>query len=289
VRWADVVHLSAVYSFPTWPSLLACRLEEKPMVWSPRGALQDWRRHSKPLAKAFWRRVCKAVAPGRLALHVTSQRELEGSSVTRLGVPAFVIPNAVHPYPSGPMPPQEDSLRLLYLGRLHPTKGLEALFQACALVGKEHANRWCLSVAGEGQQGYVESLHALVARLEIGRNVVFVGDVRGPAKTELLLSNHVVVVPSHIESFGMVVAEALAHGRPVIASRGTPWSDVERMGCGLFVENTPEALANAILRFRGMPMAEMGERGRLWMRESFDWSKVAASMEALYRTVRGAP
>ncbi|MGC1399118.1 glycosyltransferase, partial [Candidatus Binatus sp.] len=93
------------------------------------------------------------------------------------------------------------------------------------------------------------------------------------------------VAPSFTENFAIVVAEALAHGAAVIASTGTPWKDVERVGCGLCVANDPASLADAISKINSMPLAEMGERGRRWMAADFSWEKCAAEMIALYKTL----
>jgi glycosyltransferase involved in cell wall biosynthesis len=106
--------------------------------------------------------------------------------------------------------------------------------------------------------------------------------VRGQAKADLFAASDLAVFPSHTENFAMVVAEALAHGIPVIASKGTPWSGVEAHGCGLWVENDPATLAAAIARIRCMPLGEMGERGRRWMEEEFAWETVAREMLRLY-------
>jgi hypothetical protein len=56
-RWADVVHLTATYSFPTIPTLLVCRILRKPLVWSPRGALQRWPGTSRARAKSVWEKI----------------------------------------------------------------------------------------------------------------------------------------------------------------------------------------------------------------------------------------
>jgi glycosyltransferase involved in cell wall biosynthesis len=80
----------------------------------------------------------------------------------------------------------------------------------------------------------------------------------------------------------MVVAEALAHQVPVIASRGTPWQRLTDMQCGLWVDNTPEALAEAVKRIAAMPLHSMGDRGRLWMQREFSWDQVAVEMRELY-------
>ena len=96
------------------------------------------------------------------------------------------------------------------------------------------------------------------------------------------------IAPSYTENFGLVVAEALGHAVPVIVSRGTPWRRVEEIGCGLWVENDPESLAAAIQRISGMPLREMGLKGREWMQREFDWDSVASRMINVYRSLAPA-
>jgi glycosyltransferase involved in cell wall biosynthesis len=98
------------------------------------------------------------------------------------------------------------------------------------------------------------------------------------------------VVPSHGESFATPVTEALARAVPVIASRGTPWSRLTEKGCGLWVDNSPESLADAIDQMRAMPLEEMGLRGREWMTSEFSWDKVARDVCNAYSEIlRGTP
>ena len=91
-----------------------------------------------------------------------------------------------------------------------------------------------------------------------------------------------VAFPTLGEGFGIPLLEALAHGVPVIASKGTPWSGVETHGCGLWIENDPATLAAAIERMSRMALREMGERGRRWMEQEFAWETVAREMLQLY-------
>lgn len=83
IRWTDVIHLTAVYSFPTIPVLLSCKVLDKPVVWSPRGSLQRWEGSRRPTLKAVWERVCRVAAPRRLVLHVTSEEEREHGAISR--------------------------------------------------------------------------------------------------------------------------------------------------------------------------------------------------------------
>ena len=110
----------------------------------------------------------------------------------------------------------------------------------------------------------------------------FIGEVHNRAKREFFAGINILAVPSHTESFAMVVAEALAAGIPVIASRGTPWPTLEDHGCGLWVDNTPAALAEALERVREAPLAAMGLRGREWMAADFSWGSVARAMGNVY-------
>jgi glycosyltransferase involved in cell wall biosynthesis len=85
----------------------------------------------------------------------------------------------------------------------------------------------------------------------------------------------------------MVVAEALAHGVPVIVSRGAPWKRVEEVGCGLWVENDRESLAEAVTRMSVMPLSTMGHRGREWMEKEFSWDLMASALARRYAEIMG--
>jgi glycosyltransferase involved in cell wall biosynthesis len=283
VCWADVVHLTTVYAFPIIPTLVACRLTSKPVMWSPRGVLQRWSGSRRPTAKLFWERICKNLAPKNMTLHVTSNAEAR-ESAGRLGEKRIVvIPNGVVvPDKLGSrIPGEKNQLRLLYLGRLDPKKGIENLLAACRLLLDDHVS-FKLTIAGTGEPSYEDSLRARIVELRQTSTVSLIGDVRGGIKEEVFQQSDALVMPSFTENFGMAVAEALARGVPVIASRSTPWSDVERVGCGLWVNNDSVSLAGAIRLANTMPLESMGLRGRDWMTKEFSWNPIALRMIQAY-------
>lgn len=284
IAWADVVHLTAVYSFPILPTLVACRLQGKPLVWSPRGAFNRWRGSSRRRLKRVWDGFCRALVPPRLVFHVTSHREAIATNSIYPGKRAVIVPNGVDLLPPSRPPAVEGELHLLYLGRIHPIKGLEILLDGCRLL-RDRGVAWRLTVAGAGDEAYVRGLTAKVQDLGLASLVKMVGPVFGEAKQDLLRRSHVVVVPSHSENFGMVVAEALAQGRAVIASRATPWEGLEERGCGLWIENSPEAIASAVERISRTDIAAMGAKGRDWMEQEFSWASIAERMESVYRSI----
>jgi glycosyltransferase involved in cell wall biosynthesis len=283
IAWADVVHLHYVYSFPTLPTLLQCHLLGKPVVWSPQGGLQRWQGSSRRGLKGAWDLSWYYASDlSRLTLHLTSEQEQIETSAKFPQLKTCVIPNGVD-VPSD-LHPRERSgeLRMLFLGRLHPIKGIECLLKACGNLAASVDLRWRLSIAGGGDPAYVVQIRQLISSLGLQERVRMVGPVTGEAKKKLFEDSDLVVVPSHSESFGLVVAEALAHGVPVIASKGTPWSGLEQKGCGLWVANDPETLANALRKISAMPLRDMGLRGRDWMQKEFTWDSIAKRMLDLY-------
>jgi glycosyltransferase involved in cell wall biosynthesis len=283
IRWADVIHLTAVYSSPTIPTLFFLRMLGKPVVWSPRGALQRWEGATKPLIKRAWEWICNAlISRKNCVLHVTSDQETTDSKARLSNSDITLIPNGVdipEALPARTWLPK-GKLRLLYLGRLHKIKGIENLLRALYQLKDESIS---LTICGTGDEAYSLSLRHLVYDLGLEQCVSFQGHVNGEEKMKAFMQADVCVVPSFTENFGMVVAEALAHGVPVIASKGTPWAELERRDCGLWVENLPQSLAHAIRVIRDRNPAEMGRRGRLWMANSFGWEGVAKAMFDLYR------
>lgn len=282
VRWADVVHVEAVYSFPTIPTLALCRRLRKPLVWSPRGALEHWSGTRRKFAKQAFETVCRIVRPRELVLHATSSKEAEKSRQRLPRVPVAVIPNGVELGEENQTVGRERCLRLVYLGRLDQKKGVDNLLEACTRLHDGLAKPWHLTIAGFGKPAYEAHLRHVVKERRLADRVSLVGAVHGDAKERLFQQADVVVVPSYMENFCIVVAEALAHGVPVIASQGTPWEGLEDRKCGLWVDNAPAALSEAISRISALPLSEMGRRGRQWVAEEFLWPTVAEQMEKLY-------
>lgn len=284
VAWADVVHLTAVFSFPTIPTLIAASLLGKPVIWSPRGALQRWEGSRRTGLKAAWETVCKVVASQPVVFHATSEAEQRSCLLRFPSFDSVVIPNGVEIPLSIAKPGSDTSLRMLFIGRLDPKKGLENLLGACALL-RDRGPAFSLQIAGSGPPPYVEQLRKIVRERHLESNVVFLGPVVGSAKTALFEQSDLLVCPSHTENFGLVVAEALASGVPVVAGVGTPWSRILDKQCGLWVPNDAESLATAIRRIWRMPLADMGRRGREWMTNEFSWEPIALRMENVYRSV----
>jgi len=283
VGWAEVILLTGTYSFPTIPTLLICRVRDKPVAWSPRGALQashEWNGARKPLLKRQWESVCRAVKPHRCVLHVTAEVEKAAGEARLPGFEAAIISNGIEVPET--LPPREwmphGALRLMFISRLDKKKGIENLLRAIPLIRQEVT----LDVYGTGEPNYVRSLKGLVAALDIGHRVRFHGHVDGAVKLSAFVNADLLVLPTFSENFGMVVAEALAHGVPAVVSHGAPWAGLEQHRSGRWVGNAPEMLADTIEWMGKQDLAAMGQRGREWMQADYSWDSLAGRMHALF-------
>jgi glycosyltransferase involved in cell wall biosynthesis len=286
IRWADLVHLHAVYSFPAIPTLAYARVLGRPVVWTPRGALQRWPGSRRVALKSVWEKICGAIAPRRMTLHLTSDQEASESSDRFAGAARVVIPNGVEIPRHVDRAELAGRLRIGFIGRIDPKKGIENLLDACAILAARGTPECSLSIAGGGLREYRDRI---VARVTGRVDVTMSGEVRDEEKERWFASQDVVVVPSYTENFANVIAEALARAVPVIASRATPWTALETRGCGLWVANDPASLADAIQRIAAMPLAEMGARGRDWMIERYSWERCARDMIRCYENLLGIP
>jgi glycosyltransferase involved in cell wall biosynthesis len=286
IGWADAVLLTGTYSFPTLPTLLSCRLADKPLVWSPHGALlasQNWRHVRNPKSKRAFEWICRRTKPRRCILHVTAEPEKIASLARLPEFDAAIIPNAVD-FPRG-LPDRlwrpDNILRLAFLGRIDPVKGLDTLLRAIPHLDPKTS----LDIYGTGEAGYVRALQNLASDHGVSNRIRFHGHVDGDAKRDAFLNADLFVLPTHSENFGMVVAEALAHGVPAVVTHGAPWEQLDERGCGRWVENSTQALAHAIESLRHADLTAMGKSGRQWMQSAFNWEDRADRMVKLFREI----
>lgn len=213
------------------------------VIWSPRGetspnALQYGARRKKLLLR-FIRRL-----RNHITFHVTSTAEaIDLKNALGECRVAFIPVGMAIPDQTPCDTCQKD---LLFLGRIHPIKGLENLINALNLSTKFRSSPHRMLIAGYAQLNHDETLKNLILSLELNEKVVFLGKVEGAEKNRILACSYALVLPSFSENFGAVVAESLAQGTPAIASLGSPWSILSEEKAGYHVANDPESLASAI-------------------------------------------
>jgi glycosyltransferase involved in cell wall biosynthesis len=233
----------------------------------PRSALRHYPRVSRMLDAL--RSVHAVVAHSAFI-----ERHLHGNGVTRTAL----VPLFLHPMPEPtPLPSRP---RILFSGRVVEAKGLETLLRAAARLDVP------LDIAGDGW--WLPRARGLAADLGLSGRVAFLGWLDGDELANANDRAGVVALPSHWpEPFGLVGLEALAHGRPVVASRTGGISEwLEHGKVGLLVPPGDEAaLARALAELLGDPRraAALGARGSAFVRSSFSAERYLLAVEGVYR------
>lgn len=282
----DIVHNHSLWSMVNVATGWVVPGSRAKLITSPRGTLSpralDRRRWLK---RVLWPLQRRALTRAHL-LHATSEVEYAEIRALGLTAPVAIVPNGVDvPEPSAGKAASA-TRTLLFLSRIHPIKGIDRLLQAWARLQDAHPG-WRLLIHGRGEAAHEAELRELAATLEL-RRVEFSGPLYGQAKQQAYRDADLFVLPTHSENFGMVVAEALAHGCPAVVSRGAPWQGLEAEGCGWWVDNDPGSLTAALGAAMSTPPAElerMGQRGAGWMARDFGWDSVARRMDAAYRWI----
>ena len=171
--------------------------------------------------------------------------------------------------------------RALFLGRIHPKKGLDLLLPAWARLGGRHAE-WELVIAGPDEAGYLAEMRVLARSLDLGQRVMFTGLVTGEAKTRLLHSADLFVLPSYSEGFPMSVLEAWACGVPVAATRECNVPDISAEEAGWECDAQLESLVGTLEAALGASTAERRDRGvngRRLLEVRYSWPSIARELE----------
>src|SRR5262249_5679271 len=137
---------------------------------------------------------------------------------------------------------------------IHPKKGIDRLIQAWALLERTHPG-WRLRIVGPSEGGYAAGLSNLAASLGL-RSVSIEGPIYAHEKLAAYREADLFVLPTLNENFGLSVAECLAAGTPVISTVGAPWRGLEAEGCGWWIAQGVEPLAQAMSRAMAIPRPE---------------------------------
>lgn len=232
-------------------NLKALRMGKK-VILSPRGELLDSAVYHKGklygLLKSmmFW--VMKSKYGKKVLYHATSDEEV-ASIHKYMGKHARValIPN----YMILPDRVEEiiidDSRRyLLYVGRINHIKNIDIIIRGLAKSEAFVKGSYTFKIAGETGGEYYESLVKLVNELGLADKVEFLGLVTGEEKDMIYAGAKCLLLMSKSENFGNVIVEALSQGTPVIASKGTPWKQLDENGAGWWINAKPEQVAEAV-------------------------------------------
>lgn len=288
----NIIHDHGLWGPLNWNSTRLAIKNEIPLVISTRGTLTTWALKYKGLKKKIvWNLFQKDILCAAKLLHTTSFAEAEQLRQIGLRNPIAVIPNAIQLPEESEFSAERSSNSpekiALFLSRIHPVKGLLNLIQAW------HVSRpagWRLSIVGPNENGHRSEVERLVNDLGLSGVIDFVGAVTSTEKWDYYRRANLFILPSYSENFGLVIAEALATGLPVITTQNTPWKALQEHQCGWWINSDDTALAEAISQATSLTnsqLTDMGRRGIALIKNEYQWESAAQKMIKAYQWVLG--
>jgi glycosyltransferase involved in cell wall biosynthesis len=291
----DILHDNGIWLRHNHRLTVLAKRRGIPRVVSTRGMLEPWainhKRHKKNLAWCLYQR--RDLKQARCHI-TTGEAEAQNLKHLKLGVPIATVPNGVDMPEERPRDVGsggvERSVRrgprtALFLGRIYPIKGLPMLIEAWA---RAQPVGWILQIAGPDEAGHQKQVEKAVTAAGLGQAVSFTGALADGMKKSAFFDAELFVLPTHSESFGIVVAEALAHGLPVLTTTGAPWSILPESGCGWWVDPTVDGIAEGLRQATALDpetLWSMGAKGRALVSANFGWERVAGRMLSTYEAI----
>jgi glycosyltransferase involved in cell wall biosynthesis len=297
----EIIQIHGLWKLISLSAMNAARRSACPYLIHTHGMLDPWALQNSGWKKklACWlyqREHLKRAA----CIRALNARELE--SIRSFGIrnPIATIPNGIDVPPpeegAAPsegqreLPLQSRQLRtLLFLGRIHPKKGLAELIEGWKLSGVSRQG-WILQIAGWDDGGHESALRRRIRCLGVEESVVWSGPLFGTAKEAALRSSSAFVLPSFSEGLPMAILEAWAYGKPVLMTPQCNLPEGFAAQAALSIDPKPHSIAEGIRRIVEMPteeLAAIGPRGRRLVEEKFAWPQVATDMKAVYDWMLG--
>ncbi len=298
---ADIIHQHGLWSACSHSVGRWSARWKRPALLAIRGSLSE-----STLKRHPWRKRIFGLLGGNKRLRTASCLhalcEPEVRNIRNFGstVPVVVVPNGVRleDYSHLPDPsrfaesfPQCSSRRmLLYLGRIHPLKGVAPLLDAWKRVETHRRNGWLLVVAGPNDFGFEDKMKKKVQSLELSRDVLFTGPLYEQAKLEALAAASLFVLPSFSEGFPNSLLEAMACRLPLVQTHQCNFDQVESEGAGWVGEPNEDSLAELMADALSKSNAELraiGRHGYDLVRRKYTWDRICRELELVYQWMLG--
>lgn len=295
----DVIHIHALFSYPSILAAWCAKLKGVPYIVRPLGVLNNWgMSHRRPkLKRLSLRWIDGRILRDAAAVQFTSEQE--SAEAAQLGVrhvpllipnPVDILPatealgtfRAMHPILAG-------KTVILFLSRIDPKKGIDLLFDAFAALKANHSDV-ALVIAGDGDPIFVESLRMRAQELGMEDEILWVGFLEGENKRNAFADADIFVLSSYSENFGVAVVEAMGAGLPVIVSNQVGLHrDISMAGAGLVVECSVPQIESALATLvEDTDLRSKLATNALRLAQRFAPQEIALQLENAYSAIRKA-
>ena len=282
----ELIQIQSMWDLPYHKVMVEARRQNIPYIVTPRGMLEPWSLSQKKWKKklAWWLYQRNDVQKSAC---VFTTAKMEAEHVRELGITTCkaVIPNGIETdgYPC------KSSIegvkkQVLFLSRVHVKKGIELLFEAWKRIHTDYQD-WQLLVIGNGEAEYIHSLENRVENLGLKDSIKVLPPVFGEAKIKVYQESALFCLPSFSENFGMVIAEAMSCGTPVITTTNCPWNILNETNTGWCIDLSVDNLEHALregMRMDANALYDMGQRASKLIFDNFDYRSVTRKTLRLY-------
>lgn len=294
----DLIHIHEIWHHSHFVGYRLAKRFNKPYVVSVHGALEPWCLNYKALKKRIFSSLFeRQILEQASVLHAITEKEVK--NIRAFGVintPVATIPNGIDLQEFQNLPPKEELIKfypklkdkkvILFLGRIHPQKGLDLLGKVFSEIAKKRKDVYLL-IAGPDEGGYQAQIEKLLEKEGVLNKIIFTGMLTGYKKLVALSGADFFVLPSYSEGFSITILEAMVCGVPVIITTGCNFLEVAENSAGIVINPNVDELKEAMIKLLEKPelAEEMGKNGKELVRETFTWDKVADQMIILYEKV----
>jgi poly(glycerol-phosphate) alpha-glucosyltransferase len=266
------------------------RRTKRPYMVTPHGMLEPWAlRRSKWVKRIAAWAYENQMLRNAAVLHAGTDKELHDLRRYGLRNPVAIIPNGVdtETVPFHDLPREN---RILFLGRIHPKKGISELIAGWSLITAEERKGWRLSIAGWDDGGYLAQIQQDARARGVASSIDFLGPVLGDAKWKLFASVQGFILPSHSEGLPMAVLEAWSQSTPVLMTEMCNLPQGYEASAAIRIELTPEGIARSLREFFALPDSRrrsMGTNGHALVQSHFSWKNITSDLFATYQWMLG--
>ena len=291
----DLIHIHEIWHYPAFAAFCAARKYRIPYMVTIHGELSEWGLRQKALKKRIYR-LCLLDRMLRSAGILHAITDTEKKQILNLGydAPVVVTPNGIEPsrFEALPSPlsfmqrfPELKGKRvILFMGRLHPKKGLDILARSFSMIVRRFDNA-VLLVVGPDKFGTRAAMQSILHAEGLLDRSIFTGLLTGRDKLAAMSCADLFVLPSHSDVLGIAVLEAMAARLPVVITTKCEFPEVSENEAGLVVETDEASIAAGISRLlEDEPLRRhMGQQGYKLVTEHYTWPAATAVMADLYK------
>ncbi|PQJ72084.1 glycosyltransferase [Polaribacter butkevichii] len=293
----QIIHQQGIWMFSSKMALKFLKLNNSVNIITPRGMLDSWAINNSSFKKKLvgtwfeYKNLKNADC-----IQALCKSEYLAIRDFGLKVPVAIIPNGINLPENKPLKKlinNREKKILLFIGRIHPKKGLDNLIEALYIINKTHSellNKWEVRIAGWNQVKHQEFLMEKCAKYKLEKVITFIGSVYGEIKEQELMNANAFILPSLSEGLPMSILEAWSYKLPVIMTKECNIPEGFENGAAIDINHDPKdmslVLKDLFLK-ENNELLEIGVNGYELVKSKFTWEKIAEDTKEMYSWVLG--